>query len=31
VERIKKATGWEPKTSLTEALQVIIESERAKK
>ena len=30
VERIKKAIGWEPKTSLTEALQVIIESEKAK-
>ena len=30
VERIKKATGWEPKTSLTEALEIIIASERAK-
>jgi UDP-glucose 4-epimerase len=26
LERIKDAIGWEPKTSLTEALQVIIES-----
>jgi UDP-glucose 4-epimerase len=26
LERIKKAIGWEPKTSLTEALSVIIES-----
>jgi len=28
LERIKKAIGWEPKTTLTEALQVIIESAR---
>ena len=30
LERIKKAVGWEPKTSLTETLKVIIESEKAK-
>ncbi|HUS72854.1 MAG TPA: SDR family NAD(P)-dependent oxidoreductase [Sedimentisphaerales bacterium] len=30
LERIKKTTGWEPKTSLTEMLQVIIESEKHK-
>jgi UDP-glucose 4-epimerase len=27
LERIKKAIGWEPKTTLTETLRVIIESE----
>ena len=26
VERIKDAIGWEPKTSLSEALRIIIES-----
>jgi nucleoside-diphosphate-sugar epimerase len=26
LERIKKMTGWEPKTSLDEALRVIIEN-----
>jgi UDP-glucose 4-epimerase len=31
LERIKKAIGWETKTNLTEILQVIIESEKAKK
>ena len=30
LERIKKAIGWEPKTSLTETLQAIIDSEKAK-
>jgi UDP-glucose 4-epimerase len=30
LDRIKKAIGWEPKTSLTETLQVIIESEKGK-
>jgi len=30
LERIKKAIGWEPKTKLTETLQVIIESEKGK-
>ncbi len=30
LERIKKAIEWEPKTSLTETLQVIIESEKGK-
>jgi UDP-glucose 4-epimerase len=30
LERIKKAIGWQPKTSLTEMLQVIIESEKLK-
>ena len=30
LERIKKAIGWEPKTSLTETLQVIIDSETGK-
>lgn len=30
LERIKKTIGWEPKTSLTETLQVIIESEKGK-
>ncbi|MHC4104053.1 MAG: SDR family NAD(P)-dependent oxidoreductase [Planctomycetota bacterium] len=29
LERIKKTIGWEPKTSLTETLQVIIDSEKA--
>jgi UDP-glucose 4-epimerase len=28
LERIKKTIGWEPKTSLTETLQVIIQSEK---
>ena len=31
VERIKKAIGWEPKTSLTETLQMIIDNEKRKK
>jgi UDP-glucose 4-epimerase len=31
VERIKKAIGWEPKTSLTETLRVIIDNEKRKK
>jgi len=26
IERIKKAIGWEPQTSLTETLNVVIES-----
>ena len=30
LERIKKAIGWEPKTSLSKTLQVIIESEKTK-
>jgi len=30
LKRIKKTIGWEPKTKLTEILQVIIESERKK-
>lgn len=30
LERIKKAIGWEPKTNLTETLEVIIESEKGK-
>jgi len=30
LERIKETIGWEPKTSLTEMLQVIIESEKLK-
>jgi UDP-glucose 4-epimerase len=30
IERIKKAIGWEPKTSLAEMLRAIIESEKAK-
>ncbi len=30
VERIKKTIGWEPKTSLTETLQTIIDSEKRK-
>ena len=30
LERIKKTIGWEPKTGLTETLQVIIESEKLK-
>ncbi len=30
LERIKRAIGWEPKTSLTETLQVIIDGEKAK-
>jgi len=30
LERIKKTIGWEPKTSLTKTLQVIIESEKVK-
>jgi len=30
LERIKKAIGWEPKTSLEEMLQVVIDSEKAK-
>jgi len=29
-ERIKKTIGWEPKTNLTETLEVIIESEKGK-
>jgi UDP-glucose 4-epimerase len=28
IERIKKTIGWEPKTSLTETLQLIIDSEK---
>jgi len=31
VEQIKKTIGWEPKTSLTEALQNIIDNENCKK
>ena len=31
IERIKKTTGWEPKTSLTETLQLIIDNEKYKK
>jgi len=31
LERIKKAIGWKPKTSLTETLRIIIESEKLKK
>ncbi len=31
VERIKKAIGWEPKTSLTQTLRVIIDNEKRKK
>ena len=31
IERIKKTIGWEPKTSLTETLQLIIDSEKRKK
>ncbi|MBA7472461.1 hypothetical protein ES707_07788 [subsurface metagenome] len=30
VEQIKKTIGWEPKTSLTETLQTIIDSEKHK-
>mgnify|MGYP001063863970 CR=1 FL=1 len=30
LERIKKAIGWKPKTSLTETLQTIIQSEKGK-
>lgn len=30
LERIKNAIGWEPKTNLTETLQAIIDSEKAK-
>jgi len=30
VEQIKKTIGWEPKTSLTETLQTIIDSEKRK-
>ncbi len=30
LERIKQAIGWEPKTSLTETLQAIIDSEKGK-
>ena len=30
LDRIKKTIGWEPKTSLTEMLQAIIESEKVK-
>ncbi|MHC4693360.1 MAG: NAD-dependent epimerase/dehydratase family protein [Planctomycetota bacterium] len=30
LERIEKAIGWEPKTNLTETLEVIIESEKGK-
>lgn len=30
LERIKKAIGWEPKTNLTETLEVIIQSEKLK-
>jgi UDP-glucose 4-epimerase len=30
LERINKAIGWEPKTSLTETLQAIIDSEKGK-
>jgi UDP-glucose 4-epimerase len=30
LERIKKAIGWEPKTDLTETLQVIIDNEKRK-
>jgi UDP-glucose 4-epimerase len=31
IERIKKTIGWEPKTSLTETLQLIIDNEKRKK
>jgi UDP-glucose 4-epimerase len=31
LERIKKATGWEPKTALTETLQIIIEETKKQK
>ena len=31
IERIKKTIGWEPKTSLTETLQLIIDTEKRKK
>ena len=31
LERIKKAIGWKPKTSLNETLRIIIESEKLKK
>ena len=31
IERIKKTIGWEPKTSLTETLQLIIDSKKRKK
>jgi UDP-glucose 4-epimerase len=30
LERIKKTIGWEPKTNLTNTLEVIIESEKGK-
>jgi len=30
LERIKKTIGWEPKTSLTESLQLIIDNEKRK-
>jgi UDP-glucose 4-epimerase len=30
LERIKKTIGWEPKTSLTEMLQLIIDNEKRK-
>jgi len=30
IERIKETVGWEPNTTLTEALELIIESEKAK-
>jgi UDP-glucose 4-epimerase len=30
LERIRETIGWQPRTSLTETLEVIIESERAK-
>jgi UDP-glucose 4-epimerase len=31
IERIKKTIGWEPKTSLTETLQLIIDTEKRQK
>jgi UDP-glucose 4-epimerase len=31
IERIKKTIGWEPQTSLTETLQLIIDTEKRKK
>ena len=31
LERIKKTIGWEPKTGLTETLQVIIDNEKSEK
>ena len=30
LERIKKTVGWEPKTSLDEMLQIVVDSEKAK-